>query len=58
MPDPRELEWQVVLSRPVWVLRTELGPFGKAESALNHRALAPTPCHAVYKLAFVYRYSS
>ena len=52
MPDPQELEWQVILSGPVWLLGTELGSFGKAESALNHRALALTPCHEVYKFAF------
>jgi hypothetical protein len=36
MLDPLELELQVGVSHPVWVLRTKLRASGRAECILNH----------------------
>ena len=34
--DPLELEFQVVMSCPMWMLGTELGFSGRAPATLNH----------------------
>lgn len=38
---PLELEIQVIVNHPGWVLTIELRSFGRRENALNHRAIAP-----------------
>lgn len=56
--DPLELEWQAVLSCPMWVLGTKLESFGGAESILNRGAIDLAPCHVIYKLTLVPCYFS
>lgn len=43
MSDPLELELEVVVGHPKWVLGTELWSCGRRESALNH-GLMSLPC--------------
>lgn len=46
--DLLELEAQVVVSCPTWVLGTKLGPSERARSVLNHCAIPPVPCVDFY----------
>jgi hypothetical protein len=39
-PDALQLELQMVVRLPMWVLGTELGSFARAASVLNHRAIS------------------
>lgn len=38
-----ELELQVVLTHPTWVMRTEHGSSGRAGSILNDQVISPAP---------------
>lgn len=46
---PGNLESQVIVSHPVWVLGSELRSSGKAKSPLKHTAISPAP-----ELAFLW----
>lgn len=40
MLDPFKVELQSVMSHPMWVLRTESGPCGRAANSLNHSIIS------------------
>lgn len=55
-PESLELEFQGIVSHPVWMLETELGSSGKAASALKHQAIPLVPVRGfLHQLVIVFQ---